>query len=753
MKLMAHCTDEYSGGPDQYDNAPEQAARVKRDAEPRRGASREELSTHRMAEPGAEGGDRTDHLTGLAVQQMRRRLNWNSRSTGRCTYTLGDGTLLLTSLVEEVIHNEAAATGCPVTDFVPLQPAILAGALAALSDVEWVDPGGTRLIADQVTMLELERQMTDLVRTIDVRISTVDEGHRESLMTLQVKAKEHLAGVRSRASSTALLGERLQGRVVDFEQKRMARAALEESLAALARGKEGNSGYKAEKKALDGALALAKSEQASALMSVRRISAEIDKAPDRVNGDTTFGSHTFNDIARQCNALERTLPLTSPVKAARGPHATPGTSSHASAKTVADLVAARISKSFTGLFGYGEIEWTHDSRDFDKGLWLLAASSVWAYVDKMPGADLQTRLQLLTSCTLDSSLPVPDMLQAFLAEVNHPRLMSSIQDELTTATNADMSCELKLKRIAGLLHMLDKVRNGTPVVSWAGEPADCYAWDSLHRLINGMDLANPQKDKLLEMSATVKSEGLTMADVRNLCRTADISHAFHTKRKMIESRGSNSTAHSFLNNLQAQPKATGQLDSKNGSCSFCCIYGHDQSVCRKRIKAEQEERARSSGLVSTTSLGVWDPARLAALEAKVMQTTMQQQELISRARAMDGSQRTALGQVPAPMSQATGQQPQATDPRLQQAPTGQDGAAGYGGTSQRSQYGGKGRFSPYRPKGRGKGKGWQDPQQCRRCGSKDHTQQACQQPDLRQCYNCGAVGHVSWNCTAPQRQQ
>ena len=179
---------------------------------------------------------------------------------------------------------------------------------------------------------------------------------------------------------------------------------------------------------------------------------------------------TFNDIARQCNALERSLPVASPSKASRVQLHTAEMSNHASAKTVADLVAARIAKSFTGLLGYGEIDWKHDTTDFDKGLWLLAASGVWGYVDKMPGADLQTRLQLLAATSLDSKLPVPEMLQAFWADVNQPRLTSSIQDELTKAPNADMSCELKLKRISGLLHLLDKVRDGAAVVSWAGEP-------------------------------------------------------------------------------------------------------------------------------------------------------------------------------------------------------------------------------------------------------------------------------------------
>ena len=714
----------------------------------------ESQETYRMAEPGATGSD-PGELTNKTVQQMRKRLNWNSQASGRCTYTLAEGTLLLTSLVDEVVHSEAGSTGRALAEFMPLHPAILKAALEALSDVDWVLPGGIRLIPDNVTMLEMERQITDLVRVIDVRNSSIDESHRGDLLALQAKAKEHLTAVRARAGSMAMLGERLQKQVLDFEVKRTASAALEASLAELMKNREGNSNYKLEKRAMDGAVGLSKSEQGAALLKVRRISAEIDRTPDKASGDTHFGAHAFNDIARQFNALERALPASSPVKAVRAPTATPGSSGHTSAKTVADFVSARIAKSFTGLWGYGEIEWTHDARDFTKGLWLFAASSVWKYVEKMPGADMQTRLQLLSSCSLDSPLPVPEMLQSFMGEVNQPRLLSSIQDELREAANANMSCELKLKRLAGLLYFGDKVRSMEPVVNWAGEPADSYAWDSLQRLINGMDLANPQKDKLLEMSATIKSVGLTMAEVRNLCRTADISQAFNDKRRQLqmEEVGGNSGAHSFLNNMQAQAPTAGQLDTKNGSCSFCGIYGHDQSICRKRQRTLQDEKMRSSGLVPTANLGVWDPARLAALEAKVMETTRQQQELASRARALDASQaqRLSNGQQAAPLDQPAQQHQQPTDPRLQQAQTGLDAGAGYGGISQRNQYGGKGRFSPYRAKGKGKGKG--SAAACLRCGSTDHQVATCQQPDKRTCYNCGNVGHLSWNCMAPARQQ
>ena len=69
---------------------------------------------------------------------------------------------------------------------------------------------------------------------------------------------------------------------------------------------------------MDGAVGLSTSEQGAALLKVRRISAEIDRTPDKASGDTHFGTHAFNDIARQFNALERALPASSPVKVVRG---------------------------------------------------------------------------------------------------------------------------------------------------------------------------------------------------------------------------------------------------------------------------------------------------------------------------------------------------------------------------------------------------------------------------------------------------
>ena len=73
-----------------------------------------------------------------------------------------------------------------------------------------------------------------------------------------------------------------------------------------------------------------------------------------------------------------------------------------------------------------------------KGLWLHAAADVWYHTKKLAGADeIITRQELLARTSLDSERPVPEMLQDFSKEINKPRLISSINDELTRAANAD----------------------------------------------------------------------------------------------------------------------------------------------------------------------------------------------------------------------------------------------------------------------------------------------------------------------------
>jgi hypothetical protein len=212
-----------------------------------------------------------------------------------------------------------------------------------------------------------------------------------------------------------------------------------------------------------------------------------------------------------------------------------------------------------------------------------------------------------------------------------------------------------------------------------------------------MDSSNPQKVKLLEMSASTRSEGLTMAEVRNLCRTVDMSTSITAKRKS-SGADDNEPAKRFLNTLQ-HPGPAGDgptLDPKNGSCSFCGALGHTRQVCRKFERAMLGSKGGNPNLVTTPNQGMWDLGRIAALETDLKEARLKH-ELEVRLRALEA---TKL------------QNQQSGGPQEQ---TGQAGGGGYGGTSHGGHYKGKGKGSPYRGKGKGKGS-WLN--ECVRCRSR-----------------------------------
>ena len=121
-----------------------------------------------MADPQAEAA-RSERLTQLAVQSMRKSLNINSRQSGKCTWTLTDGTLVLDSLISTILFEEASSRGSTMDELFALQPAILASALAALGDVEWVSPTGFRTIAGDTSTLEPERRAAEPVSATEVK--------------------------------------------------------------------------------------------------------------------------------------------------------------------------------------------------------------------------------------------------------------------------------------------------------------------------------------------------------------------------------------------------------------------------------------------------------------------------------------------------------------------------------------------------------------------------------------------------------
>ena len=690
-----------------------------------------------MADPEADAA-RSERLTQLAVQSMRKSLNINARQTGKCTWTLTDGTLVLDSLISTILFDEASSRGSTMDELFALRPAILASALAALGDVEWISPTGFRLITGDIPTLELERRATELVSATEAKANQAEGNAKMEILTILSKAREYLAAVRDSATRSAKYASRLQQRMVDYNTKRQTKAEVQSKLADLNNNKAGNTQFGAQKAVLKASLDMAEAEQKAAFDLLQAASSRMDSTKPTASGATQFAGHTFNGIATQYNAVEHLAQPASPTKRVswgREPNPERGSPMSATSATVVATITARIKKTFSDLLGYKHIEWGHDSTEFDKGLWLLGASGVWGHVKKFNGADELTRGQLLATTVMDSELPVPEMLELFFSEISKPRLQSSIQDELTKATNADMTCELKLRRIAGLLFLDTKLAQREPVIAWSGNPTDELAWDSMQRLINGMDESNPQKVKLLEMSASTKSQGLTMAEVRNLCRTVDVSTSISAKRKSI-GEDDNLDAKRFLNSLQSQAGVceSPALDPKNGSCTFCGNSGHTRQVCRKLMASQ------NPSLVMTQNLGSWNIERITALEEQLKEAQAQHEALRVRTLAqplsLAGQQASSGGQGP-----------------TQQQPTGQGGDAGYGGTSHSGHSKGKGKGSPYqrRSKGKGKASSWQT-SHCARCQAPDHLVGACPKPDHRTCHNCGGVGHISWYCTAPPMQ-
>ena len=97
---------------------------------------------------------------------------------------------------------------------------------------------------------------------------------------------------------------------------------------------------------------------------------------------------------------------------------------------------------------------------------------------------------------------------------------------------------------------MEKLQQGAAVADWAGPVADSLAWDSLQRLINGMREQSLEKQKLMEMSATLDSDKITMSQVRNLCRTTDISCDLSKKRLASAEPDGQQEAKRFLHQLE-----------------------------------------------------------------------------------------------------------------------------------------------------------------------------------------------------------
>lgn len=665
-------------------------------------------------------------LIDTAAAAMRRKINIFTSSRGQAgsngvRWTRAEGVVLIESIIEEAVFTEAADSGTTASDLHALHTNLLAMTMDALADIQWKDSGGFQKISEHITAHEMEIKLAALLKASETKLATAEGETKEALRNLCSKATDTLTAARAFALQTTSNSDQLKDLVLQFERVTATRDGIQAEMAELWKGREGNTNYKRDLKTCKTASQIATAATTAAYSAMQLASANIEReGASRITGDSPFALHTFNSLAAQFNAFETAAPHQHAAAAPQTAIAAAQTHTPSASHTE-KAVRARVAKSWKPDWGTADAEWTAESTDMTKGFWLHAAADVWLHTKKLPGADAITRQELLARTSLDSELAVPEMLQDFFKEINKSRLISSINDELTRAANADRSTELKLKRIAGLLQFLEKLQQGAAVVDWAGPVADELAWDSLQRLINGMREQSLEKQKLMEMSATLDSDKITMSQVRNLCRTTDISCDLSKKRlASAEPEGQQETKR-FLH----------QLESKNVCCSYCSNFGHERADCRK-FAASQAWQSQQGNLVQTNHQGQWNQNRWARQQGGQAGQQVQQ----------PAPQLAAQNSQTAPQTTTAASAGQQT-PQNQQF--GQDGGAAAGGTFNGGQFKGRGRGN-YSGPSRGKGKGRSFG--CFRCGSNDHPIGACQQPDVRVCHNCGQPGHIRWQCNA-----
>ena len=670
-------------------------------------------------------------LIDTAAAAMRRKINIFTSSRGQAgsngvRWTRAEGVVLIESIIEEAVFTEAADSGTTASDLHALHTNLLAMTMDALADIQWKDSGGFQKISEHITAHEMEIKLAALLRASEIKMATAEGETKEALRNLCSKATDALTAARAFALQTTSNSDQLKDLVIQFERVTATRDGVQAEMAELWKGREGNTTFKRDLKTCKTALQIATAATTAAYSAIQLASANIEReGARRITGDSPFALHTFNSLAAQFNAFETAAPHQHAAAAPQTASAAAAQTHTPSSSHTEKAVRARVAKSWKSDWGSDDAEWTAESTDMTKGLWLYAAADVWLHTKKLPGADSITRQELLARTSLDSELTVPEMLQDFFKEINKPRLTSSIHDELTRAANADRSNELKLKRIADLLQLLEKLQQGAAVVDWAGPVADELAWDSLQRLINGMREQSLEKQKLMEMSATLDSDKITMSQVRNLCRTTDISCDLSKKRLASAEPDGQQEAKRFLH----------QLESKNVCCSYCSNFGHERAECRK-FAASQAHHLQQGNLIQTNHQGQWNQNRWARQQGG--QAGQQFQQTAPQPAAQN-SQTAPQTTTAAPAGQQTSQNQQ----------FGQDGGTAAGGTFNggQSRGGGKGSYS-YSNSSRGKGMSFG----CFRCGSNDHPTGACQQPDVRVCHNCGQTGHIRWHCRAPLQQ-
>jgi hypothetical protein len=317
------------------------------------------------------------------------------------------------------------------------------------------------------------------------------------------------------------------------------------------------------------------------------------------------------------------------------------------------------------------------------------------------------RNEIASRCAQESTKKLPDLLEDHAKNINYPVVRLSFEAAMKDVAAAAATCEVKYKRVIGLMALQAKVEKRAPVEEWAEAPPQTLAWDALQTLIALLHDDDDLKLKLLDLSASHKMGETTMDEILGVCRTAQRSCSL--KRKQAENSDALPSKRLFTLD-----------DSKNGSCTSCKASDHKTEACPQT----------QGKLLNVPSQGIWNPARW-----------QQQQDLQLQIQSPPPG--WIQEQLAAQLSQAA----QGTGaPASAQRQGGGDGGSSQGqGHNQYQAQGGGGSYSsPSRTGGR--------PARCGRCGAKDHLIQQCKQ-ESDKCFNCNTYGHRSRECQQPPRQE
>ena len=171
-----------------------------------------------------------------------------------------------------------------------LRPAILASALAALGDVEWISPTGFRLITGDIPTLEVERRATELVSATEAKANQAEGNAKMEILTILSKAREYLAAVQDSATRSAKYASRLQQKMIEYNTKRQTKAEVQGKLTDLNNNKAGNSQFGAQKAVLKASLDMAEAEQKAAFDLLQAASSKMDSTKPTASGPRRIAS-------------------------------------------------------------------------------------------------------------------------------------------------------------------------------------------------------------------------------------------------------------------------------------------------------------------------------------------------------------------------------------------------------------------------------------------------------------------------------